>query len=511
MRVRNTNEPTAVDPALSRPIATAQRLGDDAPDRHRFTEKRVLLTGDPEALATPNGRVILLNALRLLVRICPNVVVRLPEVADALGNEVRAEAIRVAFGATVAFETAASSNIHTESFDAVLSVGGRASGAGWTTVSSDGWNVRIDATGAAPAGTMERENAVGAIAAASLGVAEVFKRLVGLKPGRGLPADGTPFSMYTYTSGSEDPGPALPDNLEIDAVLVGFGAIGNGIGAVFRELPLSGRLTVIDRQKFGRENLGTCVLIGPRDVGREKVDVASELVTSRGALRVLPLGGDVEALVSTLSPVPPMVLNALDNRDARRAVQTLWADITIDGAIGDFMTQVARHPGDPAIDIACLRCLNAPDSGPPADVLAARASGLTLERVRDADDVVREEDVKRAPLDKRDLLRANLGAKICAVTGAAVLAAISDADHAEGFEPSVPFVATMSAAMVVGEAVKTLCGLASPLEPRFQFSVLTGPALGLDFPEARHADCQCTLRRSLIAQFRRDRAGISRS
>src|SRR5258706_6756700 len=63
--------------ALSRPIATADSLGDLAPDRHRFVQKRVLLSGDPTTLATANGRVMLLSALRLLVRICPNVVVRL--------------------------------------------------------------------------------------------------------------------------------------------------------------------------------------------------------------------------------------------------------------------------------------------------------------------------------------------------------------------------------------------------------------------------------------------------
>ena len=46
--------------AFSRPRATAKGLGELAPDRNRFTSKRVLLTGEPAALATSNGRVMLL-------------------------------------------------------------------------------------------------------------------------------------------------------------------------------------------------------------------------------------------------------------------------------------------------------------------------------------------------------------------------------------------------------------------------------------------------------------------
>src|ERR1700722_8394617 len=62
----------------SRPQKTAEALGELAEDRHRFLEKKVLLTGEEACLVTSNGEGCLLDALRLLVRISRNLTVRLP-------------------------------------------------------------------------------------------------------------------------------------------------------------------------------------------------------------------------------------------------------------------------------------------------------------------------------------------------------------------------------------------------------------------------------------------------
>jgi len=352
----------------------------------------------------------------------------------------------------------------------------------------------------------ERTNPVGAVAAASLGVAEIFKIFLVLKAERGAPADGTPFSLFTYTAGNADPGPDLPERLEIDALLVGFGAIGNGIVATLAELPLVGQLIVVDRQKFGPENLGTCALLAPTDVGREKSYVAADaLMHLHPALVVKPVSGEAEQELGRIHPVPTAVLNGLDNRDARREAQRLWADVTIDGAIGDFMCQVSRHPGDPATDTACLRCLFAPEEGPRAELVTAAATGLRPWRISQ-NDIVRDEDILEAPPHQRESLRAKMGEPIravaCSVAREALVSAISDLKQHEGFEPSVPFVATCSAAMVVGEWIKVAMGLPSQIDPRFQFDALHGPAAGVDFPESRHVDCECVKRRVAIEQYR---------
>jgi molybdopterin/thiamine biosynthesis adenylyltransferase len=506
----------------SRPLATAARLGEDAPDRHRFLQKHVVLTGDPKVLGTPNGRVMARTALRLLPRLTPHVTVWLPEAPAALVEELAREGERIAFGGRVLVSTDAIplNGGLLRHADAVLSVGSgqtRAIETGcrdgtldsaaamterWTTIASNGWCAWVS-RGPLPTdvSTMQA-NPVAAVFAASLGVAEVFKVLIVLRPERGAPANGTPFSLLTYRAGDSDPGPALPEQLDIDALLVGVGAIGNGIVATLAEFRLAGRVVVIDRQTYVPENLGTCVLVGPEDLGTEKPALArATLAHLAPSLVVDPRFGNVEELLPDVRPVPPVVMNALDNRDARRATQRLWADVTVDGAIGDFMCQVSRHPGDPDADTACLRCLFAPETGPRAEEVAAAASGLRIERV-DVNDVVREDDVLAAPEQHRETLRAQIGRPICSVTSEAVTRAISAVQQHKGFEPSVPFVATCSAAMVVGEWVKTVTDVHSSLDPRFQFDILHGPVAGIDFPESRHANCECVQRRVVIAQFR---------
>ncbi len=91
------------DIRFSRPAGTAERLEGLAEDRHRFLEKRVLVTGEPKILATNNGRACLLCSLRLLIRICPNIVVLLPaECIDVL-NACHATIDSLTFGRSIVY------------------------------------------------------------------------------------------------------------------------------------------------------------------------------------------------------------------------------------------------------------------------------------------------------------------------------------------------------------------------------------------------------------------------
>ncbi len=64
--------------SLSRPLSAAARLAGHADDHHRFVDKQVLLLGEPAALNSANGRNCLLDSLRLLVRISPNLTLFVP-------------------------------------------------------------------------------------------------------------------------------------------------------------------------------------------------------------------------------------------------------------------------------------------------------------------------------------------------------------------------------------------------------------------------------------------------
>src|SRR3546814_16546638 len=71
-----------------------------------------------------------------------------------------------------------------------------------------------------------------------------------------------------------------------------------------------------------------------------------------------------------------------------------------------------------------------------------------------------------------------------------------------GFTPSVPFVACLSASMIVAEVIKHVAGWRSHLAPRFQFDALPGPHRGLSVDEDRRAACLCGERNHHIDSFR---------
>jgi hypothetical protein len=202
--------------------------------------------------------------------------------------------------------------------------------------------------------------------------------------------------------------------------------------------------------------------------------------------------------------IPRILACGLDSVESRHEAQGLWPDLIIDGAISDFGCQVSRHPWGG--DVACLLCLFR-RAGERAELRASLATGLSEGRSQQALSLVTEADVDAAPAEKKSWLRARIGRQICSVVSEGVTRELSEDRQREGFEPSVPFVACLSSCMVVGELVKAACGWPTPLEPRFQFDVLRGPASGQDYPQGRRSDCVCSGRRPNIEDFRRRRAG----
>jgi hypothetical protein len=92
-----------LDLIYSRPIKTAQQLGDQATDAGRFLSKRVLLTGETHTLVAVTGEDCFLYALRLLVRICPNVSVCVPAGNGNLLRMAEDATNQTVFGNTVSF------------------------------------------------------------------------------------------------------------------------------------------------------------------------------------------------------------------------------------------------------------------------------------------------------------------------------------------------------------------------------------------------------------------------
>src|SRR5690242_17260241 len=105
--------------ALSRPAAAADSLGDKAPDRHRFTEKKVLLTAERVVLRLENGKNCFLDSIRMLARMTRGLKIWIPE-GSGLEDEASRLIEHISFGdKPELLSTPPDLTI----FDAILSVG----------------------------------------------------------------------------------------------------------------------------------------------------------------------------------------------------------------------------------------------------------------------------------------------------------------------------------------------------------------------------------------------------
>jgi molybdopterin/thiamine biosynthesis adenylyltransferase len=481
---------------LSRPVAAADSLGDKAPERHRFTTKKVLITGETEILNTQNGKTCLLAAIRLVSKMVRGVSIFLPE-GSPLEGEVSQLLTNISHGEQPPIIL---KGTDFTCFDAILSVGtdGRPD-LPWTTINSNGFTARVSSGSTSLLRDCSQPNPIGALAAASLGAAEIFKRLIKLVPERGELFDGLYFSLYSYEV-KEDPGPPLPDCIPIDLLLVGIGAIGNGVLCLLDALPISGRAVFVDKQAFAEENLGTCIMIGPKDIGSPKARFAETLLGEK--LECVGFPQDIiEFNATTVKglPYPKIIISALDQIEPRHAVQSLWPNLVIDGAIGTFACEATLHPWPE--DLSCLYC---DFERPPkcSEKLESELTGLTEERLRETTSRITEDDVRTAPVAKRQWLRKQIGKEICSVVSEATIEKLSRELQQKEFEPSVPFVACLSSCIIVTELIRHTLQWPRVLETGFQFDVLVGPQRGIRKAHLRKRSCICVQRNHIINALR---------
>lgn len=485
---------------FSRIEATARSLAGFSTDSHQFLDKKVLLTGESEILATANGQRCFLDCVRLLMRMIRSLTIRLPD-ASPLATEVDALVRKLTLGSPPVIERSSMGGL--ANFDAILSVGvsGRAD-LPWTVLNSNGWLARVSSKGRSLSNACSSDNPIGALGAACLGVAEVFKRLIRLKPDRGELHDLLSFSFYTY-SVDDSPGPPLPKTLQVDLLLVGAGAIGNGTVHLLRELPTTGRVAIVDHQTFGEENWGTSILVSPDDFGTPKAVAAERWMAENCDAKGFPEKiEDFQIRCNNDKKYPRLIINGLDKVSPRRTVQDFWPDQIVDGAISATACEVTLHPWGP--DLSCLKC-DFEEPTVSAESVQASATGLRRERLANPQDVITEEDVQSAPPEKQDWLRQRKGKQVCSVVSEGVLSQIAADAQPAGFQPSVPFVACLSSCMIVAELVRFLQGEPPALETGFQFDVMIGPQRGQHKAHGRKADCICVTRKTNIELLRQRR------
>lgn len=440
----------------------------------------------------PDARQAFLLAVNMLLRFCPRLIVGADDRSLSLAKSARA------LGSTILQSDSAvevvSPDMNWSRFDSVLTVGRRpAHVPAAVTINSNGWLARLSTVpGAVLPWRQSRTNAIGALAAACLGVGAVASFLLKIPVG----PHAFELSLLEHGAGALetlDFGPDLPTvPLRMDAHVFGCGGVTNGWAYTIRRLPIHGRLEAVDKQSLREENLGPYVLSSRADLGRPKVELIKRNLER--VIQVTPRPEPLEfhrvRLELGLARMPRMVVAGLDDILARHVVQRLWPDILIDMAGGGTTTQlVVHHAGGSGMCL--LEALRPPHGTADFAVHMAAATGLSAERIRSSPtDLILEEDVTAAAPQHREALEAarRRGRPVC---GRITDHNLYEEGYSEDFTPAVPFVAAFSGVVGASETMKAMMGLSLPLHHQFDFRTMRGRRLEL----CRSPVCECVEQR----------------
>ncbi len=494
-----------VSKAASRPEAVARLLGGRLDARDVYS-RWVVLAADADSLATRNGRWCFLDSLRLLNCVVGNLAIVLPN-ADGLAHEVQT-IVRKAFSRGERQIIIGHNPAVLASADAVLHVGPPDKiGRECTAIGAQGWIARVSSASCLD-GAFDRPNPMAALMAASMGVAEVFKRLVGVPSEVASTIESAELSLFDFVATADSPGPELPASISLpNTLLTGAGALSNGIALLLSQLPVEGRLRIIDKQDYGVENFGTCVLLEREGwLNNAKAERLASWLLHNSKLVASgekALIGEAISSGALTDATADLVLNGLDDVQARRDTQRLWPSVIIDGGISAVGAAVTQHRLAYQ-DLACLLCWF---EEPKTDEKQrqSRTTGLQVSSLANLERKLTGEDVRTAFEDKRDWLREcqQQSKTICSVIAEAEMKERLGVEASRGFRPSVPFVATASAALVVSEAVKAICFPDAPVVSQFQIgNLFLGPESSVRVRRKPTAGCRCVLHRRLLRSLR---------
>lgn len=509
---------TDIKLAKSRPLGVAENLLKTSIDEKLVYSKIVVLTGQAEILSTPNGKWCFLDSLKLLSRIVGNLKVIIPfdnfelfaEISTFVQDAWRNGQIELIDG----------DYADTPSLcDAVLSIGTQQNTSlPWTVINSNGWVARISSDSNALPCDVDQANPIAALMAASLGVTEIFKRIFSVPDEIAPLISKTEFSLFDLTEYTDSLGPELPTVISLpDTLLVGAGAIGNGTALLMSQLPLEGRVYVVDKQDYADENLGTCILINQDWLKKPKAEQLGLWLEQSSNLKIRSKKTEIESIGFELLDSDlaiNLILNGLDHVDARRAAQDIWPEVIIDGGINEVGAAVVRYQLA-SENLACLKCwFDIPKKNEHDQ--QSIWTGLNVNNLNDIGRQLIDEDIESARDDKKAWLTQQKkdGKTICSIISEAALANKLGVEVTKGFRPSVPFVATAASALVVAEAIKAIAFPEASITPKFQIANLF---LGLAEDSTIKLNmkplnsCQCVKHRDLILQIKNKRSKKSAS
>ncbi len=196
-------------------------------------------------------------------------------------------------------------------------------------VDATGWRAR-----GARGGVMKRDRRTAACPAAaalaaSIGVADLFKRAVGHPQGRWLGNFDWDLWSHSMVRDHDTPeilDPPVPGRLDVGSLLVaGVGAVGSALAYMLPEVELSGTIVLLDRDRIETSNLNRSPLFTVGDAldSQLKTECAAGWLAGRGC-NVERLDGQWKDLSDTVSLRAYDVWVSLTNEDGA------WASIPFD-------------------------------------------------------------------------------------------------------------------------------------------------------------------------------------
>lgn len=397
----------AVPESQSRVLGIAKKLVDGPLNPEQAYSRLVVLTGEAATLATQNGRWCMLNALRLLCRTVGTLRVQLPQgVPSSLEAEVRDLSSRLWSKRSIVVASG-SEPVDWSQATAVLNIGSiMRPELPWTSINSNGWVARVNSTARDLPHACGEPNAAAAMLAASFGVVEVFKRVFGV-PKEVLPVlELTEFSLFDHSLSPPNFGPPLPERVDLpDTAIFGAGAIGNAVALLLSQLPVTGRVHLIDKQKYAVENAETCTQIERQGwIGEPKAERLARWLQENSNLTVTGERAYADEAISKSMELQNMsidlVLSGFDDVYARHDVQRLWPSVLVDGGISEVSAGVTQYRVA-AQRFACLKCSFVLPEKNVREVNEGLV-GLPL-GAEDLDRHVTEADIEAAPTELKQL------------------------------------------------------------------------------------------------------------
>lgn len=482
------------NPLFSRPLRAAARLlaVPESSLRKSFLTARVLIVLEPTFATNRDARETLVLAVNQVLRFCPNLAVSLPRDASHLFSRCRRIAQWIhGPGCTVDSAEVADARF----FDAVINIGTSILvGLPSVTVNSTAWVARI-ASGDSGIDRLHWQqgphNPIGALAAGSFGAGAAFLQIVG----QPLTA-AAETSLYHHRQGrpgSLELGPDLPDvPLDLNAFLVGCGAVSNGWAYAVKRLPIVGHLEAIDPQSVRPENIGPYIAVGLDAVGTPKATAIRNLLSP--AIQVTDRLDRWEFFQIRLRHglgVPPLIITGLDKVGPRHAVQRVWPETLIDMAADGLDSQVivANESGD---GLCLISALTIPRDEVDWPQEVADSHGLDPELVaKDPTGNITQAEADAASPEFRQPLQSAVGQPRCGHINVRSLKFESDNPD---FAAAVPFVTAFSGIVGAAETMKCLMGHRRARSLHLQRSFQSGNSRALEM--MCDPSCECQANRS---------------